>query len=232
MRKSRSFIILCPYYDSGIKSLGSKCLFSIKRKKIIEKQITSIEKFCKNTRYEIILVNSIEHNRTQKFIENKKLNISYSYLDVDNINYGGSLIEGLKLAKYDNIYTIESGLVFSVNALNAFNLKKTEHDILIGCIHKKHQQYNDIDLGCIVSQQKVSNIFFGLENKYIGLSYLNNDTKNFIVNNFDIKINGNKFMFEIINQCISKNLTCKSILLKSKDTHLIFNKKSIQQYIG
>ena len=67
------------------------------------------------------MVNSIEDNRTSKFIENKKLNIVYKFVNNDNINYGGSLIEGLKLAKYDKIYSIESGLVFSTQALDPLN---------------------------------------------------------------------------------------------------------------
>ena len=230
-RQSISFIILSPFYDSGIKSLGSKCLLTVKRKKIIEKQITAIEKFCTNKRYEIILVNSIENNRTSKFIENKKLNIIHKFVSNDNINYGGSLIEGLKLAKYDKIYSIESGLVFSTQALDLLNTN--ESDICIGCIHHKHQQNEDLDIGCVVSSDnKVSNIFFGLDNKYIGINRFNNFAKQFIINNFGDKKNGNKFIFELINSCVTDSLICHKKIIKSKDIHLIFNKKSIQQYIG
>ena len=229
-KQAISFIILCPFYDSGIKSLGSKCLFTVKRKRIIEKQITAIEKFCKNKTYEIILVNSIEDNRTSKFIENKKLNIIYKFVNNDNINYGGSLIEGLKLAKYDKIYSIESGLVFSTQALDPLN--DSSSDICIGCVHHRHQQNEDIDIGCVSDNNSVSNIFFGLEDKYIGINTLNNNAKKFIIDNFDYKKNCNKFIFELINGCVSNDLVCHKKTLKSKDVHLIFNKKSIQQYIG
>lgn len=230
MKKPISFIITCPYYDSGIKSLGSKCLFTSKRKNIIEKQCYSIAKFCANTPYEIILVNSIENYKTQKFIQKKLSHIKYLYLDCNNINYGGSFLEGLALAKYPDIVNIECGLVLSPQCLKDLDMSNT--DIGIGCITHKHKQNEDIDLGCVIDNGNVLNLFFGLEHKYIGVVYINEHTKHFIINNFKFEDNKNKFLFEILNYCISKGSICKPSILKNKDTHLVFNKKSLQQYIG
>lgn len=225
-----SFIITCPYHDNGIKSLGSKCLLSIKRKKIIEKQCHAIKKFCKNIPHEIILINSIDHNKTQKFIEKKLPDIKYEFADYDNINYGGSFIKGLELAKYQNVINIECGLVISTKSIE--DLKITDTEISIGCITEKHKQNIDIDLGCTTEQEKVTNIFFGLQHKYIGMSYINNDVKNFILDNCAFENNKNKFLFEIFNKCIAHGYLCQISTLKSRDTHLVFNKKSLQQYIG
>jgi len=225
-----SFIITSPYYDNGIKSLGSKCLLSSKRKKIIEKQCYAIGKFCKNVDHEIILVNTIENNKTQKFIEKKLPHVRYLYADFENINYGGSFLKGLHLAKYPNIVSIESGLIISSKSIE--DLKTDETDISIGCVTNKHRQIFDIELGCTTDGSNVSNIFFGLEHKCIGISYLNSKVKEFIIENYEFDANKNKFFFEIINSCISKGYSCGKSIMKSKDTHLVFNKKSLQQYIG
>lgn len=224
-----SFIITCPYYDMGIKSLGSKCLLSTKRKKIIEKQCYAIEKFCKEE-YEVILVNSIEHNKTQKFVEKKLPKVKYVYVDSDNINYAGSLIKGLELAKYTNTINIECGLVMNSSSIKY--LKTTDVDISVGCVTNKHKQNSDIELGCTIEHNRVSNMFFGLEHKYIGIFYINELVKNFILDNYTFDDNKNKFMFELVNNCISKGYSCEPSIFKSKDTHLVFNKKSLQQYIG
>lgn len=225
-----SFIITCPYYDNGIKSLGSKCLLSIKRKKIIEKQCYAIEKFCKNIEHEVILVNSIEHNKTQKFIERKLPKVKYVYANYENINYAGSFIKGLQLAKYSNTINIECGLVISQKSIS--DLKINDTDISVGCITEKHKQNTDIDLGCTIDNDNIKNIFFGLENKYIGISYINDAVKSFVLDNCEFDNNKNKFLFEIINKCIYEGYSCRASTLKSKDTHLVFNKKSLQQYIG
>lgn len=225
-----SFIITCPYYDMGIKSLGSKCLLSTKRKKIIEKQYYAIKRFCNDIDHEIILVNSIEHIKTQKFIEKKLPQIKYVYIDSENINYAGSFIKGLGLAKYPNVINIECGLVISSNAIKY--LKTTDTDISVGCITNKHKQNSDIELGCTIEHNSISNIFFGLEHKYIGIFYIGENAKHFILNNCDFDNNQNKFMFELVNNCISHGYICKPSMFKSKDTHLVFNKKSLQQYIG
>jgi len=225
-----SFIITCPYYDNGIKSLGSKCLLSNKRKKIIEKQCYAIERFSKNNDYEIILVNSIEHNKTQKFIEKKLPSVRYVYVDSDNINYAGSFIKGLNLAKYSDVISIECGLIISSKSIASLRIE--EADISVGCISNKHKQTSDIELGCTINQNNISNMFFGLEHKCIGISYLSSRVTDFIVENYEFNRNKNKFLFEIMNACISKGYSCKPSVMKSKDTHLIFNKKSLQQYIG
>lgn len=225
-----SFIITCPYYDMGIKSLGSKCLLSAKRKKIIEKQYYSIDTFCKNIEYEIILVNSIEHNRTQKFVEKKLPKIKYVYADFENINYGGSFIKGLELAKYPNVINIESGLVVSASSIKELKIQNTQ--IAVGCINDKHRQNLDIELGCTINKDNILNMFFGLENKYIGIFYINNEVKKFITENYEFDSNKNKYTFEIINSCIARGYSCHPCTIKSKNTHLVFNKKSLQQYIG
>jgi len=225
-----SFIITCPYYDMGIKSLGSKCLLSTKRKKIIEKQCYAIERFCSGEDHEIILVNSIEHIKTQKFIEKKLPQIKYVYIDSDNINYAGSFIKGLGLAKYPNVINIECGLVISSSSIKY--LKTTNTDISVGCITNKHKQNLDIELGCTIEQNNISNMFFGLEHKYIGIFYIGENVKHFILDNYDFDSNKNKFMFELVNNCISQGYTCEPSTFKGKDSHLVFNKKSLQQYIG
>lgn len=230
MKNKISFIITCPYYDNGIKSLGSKCLLSIGRKKIIEKQCFAIDRFCKEIDYEIILVNSIEHYKTQKFLEKKLPNVKYVYANYENINYGGSLIKGLGLVKYPNIINIECGLIFSSRSIERFNI--SDSDIAIGCITEKHKQNSDLELGCTITQDNVVNLFFGLENKQIGIYYMNSQIKDFILDNLEFENHKNKFLFEIINYCIAKGYSCKANILKSKENHLVFNKKSLQQYTG
>lgn len=225
-----SFIITCPYYDNGIKSLGSKCLLSTKRKKIIEKQYYAIEKFCENIEHEIILVNSIEHTKTQKFIEKKLPQIKYTYVNCENINYGGSFIKGLELAKHPNVINIECGLVISQRSIKEIKTENT--DISVGCITEKHKQNTDIELGCTIDENSITNIFFGLEHKYIGMLYINDRVKTFILDNHNFDKHKNKFIFEIINNCIYRGYSCQPSIIKNRDTHLVFNKKSLQQYIG
>ena len=122
-----SFIITCPYYDNGIKSLGSKCLLSTKRKKIIEKQCYAIEKFCNNTEYEIILVNSIEHTKTQKFVEKKLPQIRYVYVNSENINYGGFYqVDNPKFMSQNKQYTFDLRYM-----LGLMRIRRIKKDIIL-----------------------------------------------------------------------------------------------------
>lgn len=227
-----TFVISCPYYDSGIKSLGSKCIYTIKKHTILEKQYKIISKLFETKNYEIIFVNNIDHNKTSKFLEKKKLDMRYVYLNKKNINHAGCFLKGLSLAKHDTIVNIDCGLVVSRQAI-LDTLSDDSCDINIGCVGNKHKQNQDLEIGCIVQHDRtVNNIFFGLDNKCVGLTKINSNAKEFILNNFTLDHDKNKYLFEIINGCISKNITCKKIDIKSKDAHLIFNKKSLQQYIG
>jgi len=228
-----SFVITSPHYDGGIKSIGSKCIYSLKKQTIIEKQCKAIEKYCKNTDYEIIFVNNVDHHKTSKFLEQKKLDIKYVYLNQKNINHSGCFLKGLQLAKYDTIFNIECGLILSHYAISDILKNNLDCDINVGCVGNKHKQNIDLEIGCIVQDnQNINNIFFGLDNKYIGITCINERSKQFILENFTINRDKNKYLFEIINACVAKNFVCKKTDLKSKDVHLIFNKKSLQQYIG
>jgi hypothetical protein len=230
--KQISFIITAPYYDSGIKSLGSKCIYSVKKNTILEKQYKTIVKSCEDIEYEIILVNNIDHIKTTKFLENKNLDIQYIYLNQKNTNHAGCFLKGLQLAKYNTVFNIECGLILSSAALSSTINNSTQSDINVGCIGNKHKQNQDLEIGCVINNHSINNIFFGLENKYIGINCINEKAKKFILDNFTISQDKNKYMFELINSCIAQNLVCKKTDLKSKDTHLIFNKKSLQQYTG
>ena len=227
-----SFVISSPYYDSGIKSLGSKAIYSIKKNTILYKQYKAIQKSCNNIDYEIIFVNNIEHNKTIKYIENKRLNIKYCHLNKKNVNYAGCFLKGLELAKYNTVFNIECGLIINHLAIFDTIANNTECDMNICCVGNRHKQNNDLQIGCVVENDYVQNIFFGLENKHIGINCINTKAKSFILENFSLERDKNKYIFEIINSCISKNLTCKKTDIKSKDAHLIFSKKSLQQYIG
>jgi glycosyltransferase involved in cell wall biosynthesis len=228
-----SFIITSPYYDSGIKSIGSKSIYSVKKNTTIEKQYRSILKYCQNKEYEIIFVNSVDHHKTSKFLDKKQLNIQYVFLNKKNINHAGCFLKGLELAKYDTVCIIDSGLIISPEAISKMIDDNIRSDINIGCVGNKHKQNLDLDTGCIVANDSdISNIFFGLDNKYIGISCINSHSKNFLLEHCNIDSDKNKFMFELINICISKNFVCKKTELKSKDTYLIFSKKSLQQYAG
>lgn len=228
-----SFIITSPYYDSGIKSLGSKSIYKIKKQTILEKQYKAISTYCENIEHEILLVNSIDNIKTLKFLENKKLNIRYIYLDQKNINHAGCLLKGLELAKFDEVFNIECGVIVSRQALYDTMQNDKISDINIGCIGNKHKQNSDLEIGCVFDKdEKVKNIFFGLDNKYLGINYFNGRVKKFILDNFTISQDKNKYIFEIINTCITNDLICTKTDIKSKDAHLIFNKKSLKQYTG
>lgn len=228
-----TFIITSPHYDSGIKSLGSKSIYPLKKQTVIEKQYKAIKSFCKNINHEIFLINNIDHFRTSKFIESKKLQIEYIYLDTDNVNHAGCLLKGLRLANYNTIVTIDSGLVLSKYALADTLQKTSDCDINIGCIGNKHKQNDELEVGCVLDKNHhVNNIFFGLDNKYLGINYMGHNVRNFILQEFEFDTDKNKFIFEIINKCISQEFLCKKTDIKSKDSHLIFSKRSLQQYIG
>lgn len=231
--KQITFIITSPYYDSGIKSLGSKSIYKIKKQTILEKQYKAISTHCENIEHEILLVNSIDHIKTSKFLDNKKLNIRYVHLDEKNINHAGCFLKGLELAKFDTVFNIECGVIVSHHAIYDTLKNGSQSDISIGCVGTKHKQNLDLDIGCVLdSDEKVNNIFFGLENKYLGINVFNKLAKNFILDNFTISQDKNKYIFELINTCITNDLICTKTDIKSKDAHLIFNKKSLQQYAG
>lgn len=219
-----SFIIGSPHHDSGIKSLGSKSIFSLKKNSILEKQCRAISKSCKNINHEIIFINNIDHYKTVKYIEKKKLNIKYVYLNQKNVNYAGCFLKGMELAKHDTVVNIDCGLIMSHHAILETVNNNHNSDINICCVGHRHKQNADLQVGCVIREDRVHNVFFGLENKYIGINRINKEAKSFILENFSLENNMNKYVFEIINSCISKNLVCKKQTLRAKMLILFLTK--------
>lgn len=239
-----SVVILATLPDSGIKSLGSKSLLSFKNQYLIEYQINILKSALKNRQHEIIIMCNFDCARVYKTLSSfiKKSDIKLIKENYDNnLNFGGSFLQSLNHTNYNNILSINYGVLFKKNVIhNLINSNLTT----IG-ITKNHSLNDNIKIGCSLQNDHIVNIFYNLgHHKYLDINFWSEDMVCYIKRYLSFDNHKNKFIFELINllnNCENKFTYCDintkdcvfidnlNILTKSKrlftDAH-ITNKKT------
>lgn len=223
-----SVLILTTLSDHGIKSLGNKSLIKIKQKPIVVHQIESIRKALRSTEYEIVIVCSFDCSKIEKTIKQyiKNTNIRVIYEKSENINFGGALMTGIFNASYEDVLYLNYGLIFRNNALTPI-LKDRENNFAL--LASNHLQNDNIDVGCFIEDNTVSNLFFNLgDHKYLDCAFFHKETTRYLKRNTTPEKCRNQFTFEIINKLLDK-FTFYTRFVNSRDALMIDSQKTLNK---
>lgn len=216
MNNGISVVILSTLPDMGIKSLGTKSLIKIKNKYFIEYQIEAINRALKTIDHEIVVASHFDYNKTHKFISSykKENNISVIKQAFDNINYGGAMLDALSKTNFDNVLFLNYGCWFNKDTIKAMVANTSKNTL--GVI--KSKQIDNLSVSCLIKDNTIENMFFDIsDNKFTEMFFINQDTKKYILSNFLLEDNINKFIFEIINALIEKNIIFEPQPINAKD---------------
>lgn len=187
---SISYIILACYPDKGMKSYGSKGLMVFDHKKLFEYQISIIEQYNKNKNYEIIILSNFDSHKIFKSM-NDAVNVVELDPQKNPIHYG------CQISKNSRVLFVDYGLIFNKKALSEIKFSNNS-EILCGT-----NKSNSLDVGCVVVENSVEHLFFGLdEHKFCNMFYIcEQDYEKIIANSVNHAYN--LLYFEIINNLIS-----------------------------
>lgn len=218
-----SVVILSTLPDIGIKSLGTKSLIKINTKYLIDYQLECINKTFKNIQHEILIGSYFDYSKTYKVLNNyKKYNLRIIKQNIDNLNFGGAMIDIINHTLYDNVLFINYGCWFDKESIK--NLIGDGKHSGVGIL--KNKNIDNLPTSCLVTNNIVENIFFDInEYKFTEFCFLNSIAKQFIINNIDPINNYNKFMFEILNTIIENNIQINARFLDNKNFFFITNNK-------
>lgn len=190
-----SVLILGTLPDYGMKSLGNKSLIQIKNQQsLIDYQLNIIKKSLRGRVYEILYICSYDCNRIQRNLQKyqKAYNLRIIHQEIDNINYGGSLLKGISHAKHDTVWYMDYGLLFR-------DTQKIVTDNNCIFITNRHKSNSNLQIGCHQDEEKSTHLFFGIgEHKYLESGILTKESTDYI-KKIDAGRHINKFSFEIIN---------------------------------
>jgi choline kinase len=215
-----NIIILGDKFQKRMKSKGCMGLFKTKNIYRIVQQYQTIKKiFPKANVFYVYgfeskkLLNSLE--KYQNLIRDVNFIYNENY---NKYNYGYSLSLVNKYMSDDVIICFGDTMLSNLHLLSA---KDECSKVLVGS--------NSNGLGCVITNSKIENIFYDLENQIEEIYFIKKrDTSILkeILKNKTLGIN-NMFIFEIINKMIDKNVVFKPI----QNNKITLNKKIKNKYV-
>lgn len=216
--KKQSVILLNALPDKKAKSIGNRCMVSIKNNmNILDYHIHSIKNIFKNP--EIIIIDGFDTKKIKKYISNKYKNVIFAEHDIDDYtNIGASIELGLKLITTRSCCIINSNHIIH-HSLNA-KIKNILDETFVLCSSNKG------DVGFISDKNYILNCYYGLPQQIFDIFHINN-------NYIDILLSLNNlsklYFFEIINLCISKGILIKPIQVPKKSITIINSIQNIEK---
>jgi choline kinase len=215
-----NIIILGDKFQKRMKSKGCVGLFKTKNTYRIVEQYQTIKKIFPIANIFYIygfeskkLLNSLE--KYQNLIRD----VNFIYNDNYNeYNYGYSLSLVSEHLRDDIIICFGDT---SLSNLHLLGIKDQFSKIIIS--------NNTSGLGCVISNSKIENIFYDLENPIEEIYFIKKQDSSILKEILDKKSLGinNMFIFEIINKMIDKNVVFKPI----QNNKIILNKKIKNKYV-
>lgn len=183
---SNQYIIVACYPDKGMKSNGSKGLFSFNKKTLIDYQISWIKN--NDTNSNVSIIANFEYNKIQKSIS--------SNINVINAESSNPILRCCKEFVGQNLCFIDYGCVFRWNILSKIKFEDSQ----IICI-KEPKPNNNLDVGCTIIKDNIEYMFFDLpKNKFCNIfTIIGPDT----IKIDKAKMQNNILYFEIINMLIN-----------------------------
>lgn len=200
-------IILASMPDKGMKSLGNKSLMKLDSKSIIDYQIKHIQKAYKNCN--IIIVCGFESKKFIRLIDHKK-NVFVIEHDIDEYtNFGKSL----RVSVLNNPIIDGDVIVINSNVIVGSDLiSKLAYNQSFLLINKNSKFESPI--GCTYNDDEIEYIFYDLRNKICEFIYLNQHDVQ-VLKTVLCEDTDNKYLFEIINLCISKGIKLTPIVMNT-----------------
>ncbi len=202
--KTKKYSIIIPGASAGkrMKLYGPKPLITIKNTTIIERQIQIINSLFPHN--EIILIAGFKYQKFKSLKKrHKNLNVIINH-EFEKTNIAYSIAKGIVQASTKNIIIMYGDLVFNPKMLQV-PFGYNESIVLIDPSNTMAEH----SIGCVVCQNNVTNLMYGLSNKWAQIVYLTNKelklTKEIII---DFQPEDNTlfrwFGFELINEIISR----------------------------
>lgn len=193
--------ILGDKYEKGMKSKGCQALIKYKNSRIIDCQIDYLNKHIKYNN--IVYIAGFDHKALKSYANKKqysKFHILYNP-NHNTTNYGDSLLVGVDFLNQDCM------VIYGNTLLNNVNIKAINHNQSAVFITKKKEDKKN-NLGCIINQDRITNIDFDLQNAiHHDIFYISApDTekiKHMLLNTHS----HNNFIFELINKLIDDGST-------------------------
>lgn len=200
-----SVLLMAQEATKGLKSFGPKVLLNItNNKKVIDYHINNFINLQKGAR--IITSVGFDSEKIVKYLstikQNKKqINNTLFCEDYNNKNDGYVLSQFLnKYPDTTGLLIIPAGVLFKSNAIAKKNVSKKSTIFLL------NKYAENFETGCSIQNEEIKYVFFDLDHCWTECVYFNQESiaelKRIIANkNID-----NKFIFEIINILLEKNI--------------------------
>lgn len=192
-----NIIILADKYKKRDKNQGCVGLIKINRlSTVLQHQHSKLAGVFPDST--IYYVYGFDHKKMNTYIQNNNyLNIKYIY----NSNYE-NLNEGFSVSILKEFINDDTIIVYGDHI---FPKKKFLN------INKKHSQvfidHNNIStIGCVLDNNLVTNIFYGLSNPIHNIFYIAKKDIDILKNELSNIKSHNMFLFEIINKCIDSGM--------------------------
>ena len=188
-----NFIILADKFQKGMKSKGAVGLLNINKQKMIEHQYQHIKK--KYPHAKMIYVYGFDSKKIEAYSQENKKKILYIHnSQYETKNYAYSLYMAKEYLN-DECFITFGDTVFKSSIFKKFMNDKSQ--IFINKSRKN-------ELGCIIADEVISNISFGLTNYISDMYFLTKQTANLIQSVISDNRYHNYFIFELINKTIDE----------------------------
>ena len=200
-----SILLMAQEATKGLKSFGPKILLNITpHKKIIDYHISNFIGLQKSAN--IVTSIGFDSEKIVKYLstitKNKK-QINNTILCQNYSIYNDGYVLSRYLAKYPDtkgLLIVPAGVLFKSNAINKNHISKQSTIFLLN-------KYNsNFETGCSIQDEEIKYVFFNLEHCWTECVYLNQQCINELKNIIATKNIDNKFLFEIVNLLIERNV--------------------------
>jgi choline kinase len=218
MKPSVDVIILGAKPIKGMKSLGAFSNLKIDRKNtVLDSQISNLNK--KLNINKTIYVGGFQSSKIHR--DNILLLENHDY---EVKNNGASLKLALQHIESDYIFIIFNKILLNHKIFNRYDFEKS-------FVFINDNELNTYDIGCVINNDTIENIFYNLPNKLSGIYGLSK-TEIEILKQIDI--NDNLFVFEVMNKIIGAGgAFAPKLITGAKDTMNIENTtilKKVKRY--
>lgn len=212
----------------GIKSFGPKVLLDINtNKKILDYHIQNFISMQKNAN--IITSVGFDKEKIHKYLNNisnnkRQINNTLDCKHYHCKNEGYVLKQYLhKYPKTNKLLIVPAGVLFKKNTILKKHINKKSTIFLL------NKYLQNFEKGCSIQDGQIKYIFFDLEYCWTECVYLNSEAIDILKTQCNTKGFENKFLFEIVNNLIEKNIHFEYEIINSNKFIKINHIKEIKK---
>lgn len=176
--------------SSRMKVAGAKPLIYIKDKRIIDRQIETINQVF--NKKNIIVVCGLESDKVMNYLGNRTINVENEHYEETNVSR--SIALGLRACQSDSVVIIYGDLFFTKNAIN----HAYRNQSFIVTVNTMSEN----EVGCIQNHSILENIYYELPNKWGQIAYYTGKELSLLKKIVFNRENNKMYGYEIINKII------------------------------